>query len=361
MSDTAALIYALPAAAASPGWAAPWWLIDAGQVIARGQGDDWPDLAEGTLLLALAPASDCPVDWLSLPGLTARQAQAAARLQAAEARIDGAALHLVAGPPDGERVPVAAVSHSVMQGWARTAAPMIIPAAMLLATDGDAMADSGGERLLRIGDRVIALDDQLAEAMLAGRDVATLSDSTVDARLAELARTPPLNLRAGPYASARPGWFDGAALHRAALLVAAILLVSLAMGLVRLARVHADVASVDSATAAAASEALGRPVTADGAAAELDQRLTAIGVSRGSAAATLAAIMTAMEGHPAVAIDAASWDRNGTLTITLGATSNTELNPVLTAVQAAGYRITAQPRTGSDGRALVDMTMRGEP
>jgi general secretion pathway protein L len=361
MSEAAALIYALPPEGAAPGWAAPWWLVDAGQVIARGDGEPWPELADSCQLIALAPASDCPVDWFTLPGLTPRQAQAAARLQAADTRIDGAALHLVAGPPIGDRVPVAVVSPATMRSWTATDAPLIIPAAMLLATEGDAIAEVGGERLLRLGDRVIALEDGLADAMLAGCDVPRLPERTIDARLADLARTAPLNLRTGTYALASPGWFDAAALRRAALLIGAILLVTLAIGVARLTRIHADISRLDDAAAAAASDALGREVTAEVAAAELDARMAATGVSRGSAAATLAAVMSAMESQPAVAIDAASWDRGGTLTVTLGATRAEEINPVLLALQSAGYRITAQPRTGSDGRALGDITVRSEP
>jgi general secretion pathway protein L len=188
-----------------------------------------------------------------------------------------------------------------------------------------------------------------------------VDERALDDRLLALSDAPLLDMRTGPFAPVRSSLWDGAAFRRAALLVAGILLVSVGIGVARLARLQLDIARINNATATAATAALGRDVSADAAASELDARLAATGVVRGSATATLAALMTAMEPHQAVAIDAASWDRAGTLTVTLGAARAEEINPVLLALQSAGYRITAQPRTGSDGRALGDITIRSEP
>jgi general secretion pathway protein L len=324
------------------------------------------DPAPGDAPLALLlPVTDCSVAWLEIDAATPRQAAAVARTQALANAIE-TDVHVVADPVTGP-IPVATVSHQVMRHWLGWAAAngyrldAVIPAAAALpepAPGTVSVLTLAGEQIARTGSRAFALEPGLADVLTGG---VPLVETDADAALAALAARPQLNLLTGPYAPPRASWFSGERLRAAAALVALILLVSLAMGVTRLIRVHADIARIDAAVSAQASEALNRDVSADAAMGELDARLAATGASRGSASATLAALMQAMEGQAAVGLDAASWDRAGTLTVTLGAPRAEDINPVLLALQNAGYRITAQPRQGSDGRALGDITIRSEP
>jgi general secretion pathway protein L len=362
MNPPATLIQLLPPSASAADAPLSWWLVDQGRIVESGVGATRPTLPPDTSLIGLAPAGDCPVDWISLPAMPLRQAQAAARLQAATARIDGDALHRVAGQSDSAgRIPVASVSPAAMERWNTGQWHIIVPAALLLDDPADCLITLGEERIARLNDRVIALTEDVEAAIIAGRSIPILSDGALHARLSDLAQTRQLDLLTGPYAPARPRLFDAATLRKAAVLVGVIILVSLAIGLTRLARIHADIARIDDSAASAATTALGRMVDTNSAITELDARMAAIGVSQGSATATLAALLSAMETHPAVALDGASWNRTGTLTITLSASRNEEMNPVLLALQANGYRITYQTRTGSDGRALADLTVRARP
>jgi general secretion pathway protein L len=325
----------------------------------------WPDADASGPLTLLLPAIDCPVSWVSVDAMTPRQAAAAVRVQALAAAID-ADVHVVAEPTNGA-IPVATVSHAVMCHWLAWASAnghtltAVIPAVLALpepAPGNVSTAMLAGERTARNATRAFALEPGLEDALTGG---APRTEVDAEAALGALAANPRLNLLTGPYAPPRAGWFTRERLQAAAALVALILLVSLTIGVARLIRLHADIARIDGEIAAQASAALGREVSAENALAELDARLTAIGASRGSANATLAALMQAMEAQTAVGVDTASWDRAGTLTATLGATRAEDINPVLLALQNAGYRVTATPRSGTDGRALGDITIRSEP
>ncbi len=316
-------------------------------------------------LVLLLPAIDCPVHWVEIKAATPRQAAAAARVEALAAAVD-ADVHVVAEPRDGA-IPVATVGHMVMRHWLEWAAAnghaveAVMPAALALpepASGTISVATLGNERVARSATRAFAIEPGLEAVLTVGLPQVAADPA---ACLAALAANPHLDLRTGPYAPPRSRVFTQDRLRAAAALIALILLVSLAIGVARLVRVHADIARIDGQIGAQASAALNREVSAQNAVAELDTRIAAIGASRGSANAALAALMQAMEAQSSVGIDSASWDRAGTLTVTLGATRAEDINPVLLALQAAGYRITAQPRTGADGRALGDVTIRSEP
>lgn len=325
----------------------------------------WPDLAADRPLWLVLPASDCPVRWVTLTAATPRQAAAAARAEAAAAAIDPD-VHVVAEPADGP-IPVATVAPAVMRHWLAWAAAngyapaAVIPAAIALPEPGPGGAASvalSGEHVVRQEDRAFAAEPDLV-ALLPDAPLPTVIDP--EAALLSLSRAPLCNLLTGPYAPPRARWFTRERLQAAAAMTCLILLLSLAIGVARLARVHADIARIDGDAAAAASAALGREVSITDAVAELDARLAATGRTQGSATATLAALLSAMEPQPGTSLDAATWTRAGTWAVTIGAARNEDINPVLTAVQARGYRITAQPRQGGDGRVLADVTIRSEP
>lgn len=343
-----------------------WWLVDGSEVSERlhRPDDDAP-------VVALVPAQDCPVQWVTLPGLAPRQAAAAARLHIAGSAL-GDNNHVVAegaANADGT-VAVATVSTIAMQNWqavlaAQGVAPTtMVPVALLLpmAADGQTTALSiGGERIARRGDRAFAVNPVLGALLLGDSAVTEVTGPALTERLSAIAANPCMNLLTGPFARPRANVFGKERLATAALLIGLVALISLSIGLVRLTRLHTDSSRIDDASVAAAATVLGRTPALGSAIADLDSRLAATGGAQGNAAATVAALMQAMEGQLGVALDGASWDAAGTLTVTLGAARAEDINPVLLALQAAGYRITAQPRTGSDGRALGDITIRSEP
>lgn len=397
LSSRDALIIALPPAsalAAADGTGMPddhghWWRVIDGQVTQSGDRLDWlhpsrgGTLAEETQLLALAPAADVMLHRAAFPRLTQRQAEAAARLLVAEHSITPAAsLHIALGPiMDGERVDgadgtrmVAVTDDALMAHWLRWLAghgldaDHILPAALLVpapdAASGDAIvrASVGSETILRSADAAFVAEPELVSHIV-GREtqLVDVSDESIERAMITSLDDVVINLRSGKWAKAPPALFDAATLRRAAMIAGLILLVSLAILAARFVRITADTAALNSRANAAVASVLRTPPPIEQAIPQLDARLAALGGGTTRLSAPFAALVAAMEPAPTVALTTLAWRGDGTLSVTLAAPRAEDINTVLLALQARGYTITATPRSGTDGRALGDITIRSAP
>lgn len=397
MSSRDALIIALPSASAlaitDDGGAKAdhghWWRVIDGQITQSGDRLDWlhpsrgGPLAKETRLLALAPAADVMLHRAAFPRLTQRQAEAAARLLAAEQSITpAAALHVALGPvadadngdgADGTRM-LAVTDDALMARWLRWLsshgldADQIVPAALLVpapdAASGDALvrATVGSETILRSADAAFVAEPELV-SHIAGSETQLVdaSDESIDRAMIAALDDVMLDLRSGKWAKAPPALFGAATLRRAAMIAGLILLVSLAILSARIIRVTADTAALDARASAAVATVLRTPPPIEQAIPQLDARLAALGGGTARLSAPFAALVAAMEPAPTVALTALAWRGDGTLSVTLGAPRAEDINTVLLALQARGYTITATPRSGTDGRALGDITIRSAP
>jgi general secretion pathway protein L len=68
-----------------------------------------------------------------------------------------------------------------------------------------------------------------------------------------------------------------------------------------------------------------------------------------------------MRDTPGVTLKSLAHRTDGTLTTTLAAPRVDDINAVLLALQAHGYRITAQPMAGTDGQQMANVTIRAVP
>ena len=68
-----------------------------------------------------------------------------------------------------------------------------------------------------------------------------------------------------------------------------------------------------------------------------------------------------MGDTPGVTLKSLAHRTDGTLTTTLAAPRVDDINAVLLALQAHGYRITAQPMAGTDGQQMANVTIRAVP
>ena len=68
-----------------------------------------------------------------------------------------------------------------------------------------------------------------------------------------------------------------------------------------------------------------------------------------------------MRDTPGVTLKTLSHRTDGTLTTTLAGPRVDDLNKVLLALQARGYRVTAQPMAGTDGQQMANITVRAVP
>lgn len=367
--------------------AAAWARVADGRVVASGLGDGWAaardsGAASRERVVALAPAGDVPVRFMAYAEATPPQASAAARVDALKQILgDRAQLHVVAAVPAdvGQRFAVAVVRHRAMEGWTAwlaakgLQADAIVPVAAVLdapAGAGLVAADVGGERVMRSADHGYASDAALDELMAAGGPVRLMGADAVAQALAALAVAAdgadagdklPLNLLAGAWA-VKPDWQGNVAqwrwIKRLALLAAALVLAVL---LVTWGKLMRDAAQADAAVIAAGASA---GIAADDAAAveaELDRRLAQKSGGPLAFSVPASALYGALEQAPVVSLKSLSHRADGTVTAMIAGPRVEDLNPVLLALQARGYRITAQPLAGSDGQQMANVTIRAVP
>ena len=145
------------------------------------------------------------------------------------------------------------------------------------------------------------------------------------------------------------------------LLVALIMLATLAVDVVRITRYSLAANRLNAQADSLARQGLARGVNADGdLAAKLDQRLAHLrGPGQGftrMAAAALAAIR-ATPGSEASGLD---FQPNGDLRITLIAQSDAESNAVQARLRDAGFAVTPGAFESAGGRLKGDLTVRAQ-
>ena len=379
---TERLVIALPALV-EPGRAdAHWWRVADGAVIEAGAGTGWLAHAvpsngtPGLPLVALAPAALARLVFGEPVGSTERQVAAVARSAALEDSLAAPqTLHAVSavellGKGEGRerrRTVTAVVANSAMLEWLEwlkghgADSEAIVPAGLLLP-HGDRWiaATVGAEPIAGRGDLVFPHEPAITAALVGAEEVEELTTAEVERRLALLAEVPPLNLRTGPFARRRLFLLDWARVRELAALAATVPLIGLFIVLVTIIRLNADSDRLDAEAAALASRALARPVTIETAGSEVEARLAG-GVGSDSPFTPVAALYQQLQLTPGAAASTLSWQANGTLAASLATPRADELNRILIALQGAGYKVTAVPRQGPDGRTAADVTIRSRP
>lgn len=367
-----ALIVGLPRAP-DAGLEAHWWLARDGILVERGVGAEWPARAvDGDGLqrrvVGLAPAADVRVAMREADQeATPRQRAALGRLAALEQSLgDPETLHAVSSTPlNGEALLTAVTANSAMLQWIDWAAAAgvdldrIVPSAALLPRQDQWLSASiGGEHLAASRGMVIPNEPALAELLVRDTQVRELEPEAVDLAIAAAAEAPPVDLRVGRFARRRRLVLDRDRIRELLLLAALIPLITLLWAVISIIRLDSESDRLDAETLQIAESALGRQVTLETAEAELRQRG---GTNGSSFAASLAGLYRHLQREVGVSTTEIRYASDGTLSATLAAPSVDPINRVLVALQRDGFRITAVPRQATDGRAMVDTTVRGTP
>lgn len=380
---TRTLLLWLPPLAALDGKndARPAWLrVDDGVIVDSGQDDGWVDAwerpedeASDDRLIALAPAADVPLRWLHYPDASPAQAAAAARLDALKGSLgDAAALHVVAGQPAnaGQAVPVAVTTHAAMTLWTGwlaeqgLTASAIIPAAATVPPPEPGalwLAEVGGEAIVRSDDRAFLSDPELDPLIAGDRSIASLDAAQMREALLLSLTAAPLDLLSGAWKPKRSWSVDPALLLLAKRLLITLVVVSLLIPIIYAIRLTSDTSRADEAAVAAAKKAGVTANDAETAEAELDRRLAAAGGGPLAFSVPASALYDALRDTPGVSLKTLAHRTDGTLTTTLAAPRIDDVNKVLLALQARGYRITAQPMAGTDGQQMANVTIRAVP
>jgi general secretion pathway protein L len=368
MADT--LLFALPEAPDTERRGTHWWHVVDGELVSAGTGDEWLTFADRRRnLVGIAPAAQVRLTFTDKPSSaqTRRQGETVARVVAVNSSLgDDDKLHSASAAAEDGSIVTAVTDKDTMAAWLDWARQLgadpnhVVPAGALLPlSDGWSAAAFGDEHV--IGRRGTVLPDErdLAAAIVGDSRIEALNEEQVRSALAQAAEAPPIDLRTGRFARRRRVAMDGKRIRQLAVLTALIPLVLLAWALVVIFKLERSTERLDAETVAVATAALGKPVTAESAEAELAQR---VGSSAfGGLIGPLTAVYQALQAEQSVSATSIAYTPDGTLSVTFAAPDADPVNRVLVALQRGGYRVTAVPRQSPDGRSLVETTVRTGP
>ncbi|WP_340264377.1 type II secretion system protein GspL [Sphingobium mellinum] len=353
----------------------PWWMrVADGSVTQSGIGANWLAacgliaLPEDARVLLVAPAALVTLHWVGHPDLAPRQGRAAARLTAlAGALVPADQLFAAADENEDPARPhlIAVAARSDMQHWLLWAQhhgldpDIIVPAPLLLPepAEGFHRASIAGEPVLRgrdmavVGDMTVTgLIDEAAVRDVPADQVSALAIAAMD--------QPPIDLRQGDFAKRVRRPVDQRTLARIMLWSGLILVASLLIALIGIARQHVAASNLDGESLVLARQVVPGAVDLDRADAEMERQLAARGAGAYAFTPPVAGLMSAMQDAPGVSLTALSRDPDGMIRATLAAAKVDDINQVLLALQAAGFTVTATPSQDPGGRMLADITVR---
>lgn len=343
----------------------PHWVhLQGSEVAAHGAGTDWP---RSERVMLVAPPQAVVLHHFDLPDLPPPQGRAAARLMALENSI-GPVQGLLAvaetprrgaGEADRSHCIAVAARADIAQwiAWAHGQGlepAAIVPAPLVLppVPDGIAVGTVGGRDVLRGPALGMAASAPLADL------VAPPPWTRVEPDWATALTTPEINLRQGEFAVPMRFWWTPAEVRRAAVLAACIAVVSVAIGLVDVARHRAAERRLDNQTLALAREVL--PAANDPALveAELASRLASRRLDSYSFGGRTGALVSMLQGAPGVALASLARDIDGTVRARLSASRAADIGRAARALEAAGFTVAVANLPVRGGPALADLVVR---
>lgn len=341
---------------------ARWTAVDDAAVVGQGRG-----LPDAGAVIAVAPADRVTLHWAKLPARSTAQATAAARIVVAEASAaPGTELHVAVGPEaDGER-PIAVVDQAAMTHWLATLAragidPVaLVPAPLLVSApdDGFVRAELGGRAVVRGRGTGFADEPLLTELITGGRAPATLDAARIEADLVEAAARLPLDLRQGPFARRRRRGIDWPLVRRSAALAGGILLLTLTIDLVRIAKYSFAADALETRAEQVAVGGLRRGETVVDPSRQLAERLGQVRGPGLGFAATVAAVFQGVQRVPGAEVTAYDFQPTGDLRLSVATAREAEATDLKRAIEAQGFRVDAGTFQSAGGRVAGEMTVR---
>ena len=356
---TATILF-LPAHADDP-WR--WLRVDAGAVVAQGEGTPEADAGD---VIAVAPADAVTLHWGALPVRSPAQAAAAARILVADASatpVDG--LHVAVGSAEGEERPIGVVAPERMGSWLAALAAIgidpsaIVPAPLLLPRpdSGYVRADLGGQSVVRGVNSGFA-DEARLTALITGDDVPeTLGREALEPAIAASTIQPALNLRQGPFARRTRRAVDWALVRRLAVLGGLVLLATLTLDLVRIAKYAIAADAAEARAEAMAREGLPRGADQGDAGRLLDERLSRLRGPGAGFSATAAAISGAIRSVDGTELVALAFEPNGDLRATIASEGEAQANQLVGRLRASGFVVTTSTFESNGQRLRGDITV----
>ncbi len=339
-----------------------WLRVDAGAVVARGEGPPEPDGA----LVVVAPADAVTLHWANLPARSAAQATAAARILVAEASAAPAeSLHVAVGDEAADERPIGVVARGTMQAWLERLAALgfdpadIVPAPLLLPrpSAGYVRADLGGQSVVRGPTSGFADEAPLTELVTGGEAPETLDRAAVEAAVVAAVDRPTLNLRQGPFAKRRRRAIDWALVRRLAVLGGLVLLATLLIDLARISKYAIAADAADAEAAAIARQGLPRGTDQGDPDRLLAERLSRLRGPGAGFSATAAAVSSAVRQVDGTELVAINFGESGEMRVTVSAEGEAQANQLAARLRDAGFVVTTSTFESAGGRVRGDITV----
>ena len=187
--------------------------------------------ASGIRTVLAVPGTEVAIHWLDLAGdLTPAQAAAAARLMLADASAEPLSdMHVAAGRAENGLTAVALVPMTRMHEWVADDPDVIVPETLLLLPPAEGLVRRGLDH--RGLAAAFSAEPELADLLIADAPVEEVSEAAFEAGLAAALAEPVVNLRQGAFAKRRQWKIETGSVRRIALLVVALLIISLVVQL----------------------------------------------------------------------------------------------------------------------------------
>ncbi|MEZ5710360.1 MAG: type II secretion system protein GspL [Blastomonas sp.] len=350
-----------------------WWRAENGLIVARGNDYSPPEFdseASDFTIMALLPAGDTMIRTLDMQAMPAAQAETAARLQVTEDSI-GPNLHVATRSLAGDEgqslvltatIAAARMAERLEQLTLRGIDPdVMLPVGLLL--DGQAEhrqeARYGDLAAARRGMLIAPGGDPLVEQLMTDADPHVLDQRARDATLLAALADPPINLRQGEFARREP-LFDLEPRQKRLLgwIVAALVLLSLAVPLLEIVRLHWAAGDAEDRALAEARTLVPEAQTVEQAEQLLNRKMASRGAGTAIASAPISALLSSLQPVSGASLREMGYRSDGMVNAIIAAPRTEDINQVLLVLQQNGFVVTATPRQDASGSALADITVR---
>jgi general secretion pathway protein L len=329
-----------------------WRLVSGGAVLGRGDEiAELPAQRDWVRVVLAVPGTDVALHWLELSeGLTPVQAAGAARLQMADESLEPIGdMHVAAGRVENGLTAVALVPAERMTAWLDSARALamepdvILPSPMLLMPPGEGLVCYPGQEVsdYRGTARAFSAEDELAALIVGGTRVTEIDEGVREAGFGPVLADPPINLRQGAFLRRRERAFDWGRARWLTVLALILLLVSLLIQIVAIARTVA---------------------AADRIEEEVRQVRAGTGGSQARPAVrygtVAAALFEAVRETPSVELTQIIYQPDGALRASILADTQASIDALRARIEARGMQAAGGLPANLGGRAAGEITVR---
>jgi general secretion pathway protein L len=355
-----------------------WLQLRDGGIAARGPALEGlpglvdPETRRPIYVAAIVPGETVALHWLEVPaGLAPAQAIAAARLMAAEVSAQPVTdMHVAVGPEEEGRSDraVALVPALAMAGWIGRLQEqgldpdLILPEPLLLKRPVESYVrfDGGAMPIFRGPNDAFSMEPDLAELIVADREVETLDAEAFESGLSAAIADPAVNLRQGAFAKRRRWKIEWKRLRRLLALSLTLIAVTLALHLTLILRYTYAADALEREAERISARALPPGTTVSNASAQLQERLASLGGNGASYGSISSALFMAVRETPNVEITGLTFDPDRTARVTVQGDSPASLTSLQQRVSSGGLVAEmGELRTGG-GRPTAEFRIRAQ-